>query len=471
MAQIMDTDYLVIGAGGMGMAFTDEILTHTSATVTVVDRNHRPGGHWNDAYPFVRLHQTSTCYGVNSTPLGNNTIDQVGWNKGCYELASGSEVVAYFDQVMRQRFLPSGRVRYLPMSQYGADGRVVSRVNGTEHEVRAKKIVDATYMNVTVPSQRPPKFKVAEGAVCVPPNDLPRRMPEYGRFVIVGSGKTGMDACLFLLEHGVAPASITWVMPNDAWLFDRFTVNPGRKFSDIITAGRVEVLKAALEATSIDDYFQRVLACGQLLTFDPKFKPTRWRCATVTRLELEQLRSIPNVVRLGHVQAVAPGEMQLQKGTYRTAPNTLYVDCAADGLEHRPVKKVFDGTRITLQTVRMCQQVYSAGFIGNVEAHLEDEARKNEICNPVPHPFVSADYLRCVIQDSENMLVWLTEPSVVKWINESRIDLFSPIFDFEDPAARSQIEAMGGLLSQSIPKLRWLLGQATATATAGSASV
>ncbi|MDH4459152.1 MAG: hypothetical protein QE272_10635 [Nevskia sp.] len=464
MTDIIDTDYLVVGAGGMGMAFVDELVTQTTATVTIVDRNHRPGGHWNDAYPFVRLHQTSSCYGVNSTPLGNGRIDQVGWNKGCYELASGSEVVAYFDQVMRQRFLPSGRVRYLPMCDYRDDGRVLSRVSGAAYTVQAKKIVDATYINVTVPSQRPPKFKVLDGAVCVPPNAVPKLAPEYSRFTVVGSGKTGIDTCLFLMEMGVASADITWVMPNDAWLFDRFTVNPGRQFTDIITAGRVEVLKAALAADSIDDFFQRVLACNQLFQFDPKVKPTNWRCATVTRLELEQLRKIPNVVRMGHVQAVTPDAMQLDNGRWETAANTLYIDCAADGLKNRPEKKVFDGNRITLQTVRMCQQVYSAGFIGNVEANLSDEARKNALCRPVPLPHAANDYLRCAIQDSENMLIWLTEPQVVSWINASRIDLFSPIFKFDCPVVGPQIQAMGELLQVAIPKMQALLDQQPAHA-------
>ena len=31
-----------------------------------------PGGHWNDAYSFVNLHQPSAFYGVNSLPLGAN---------------------------------------------------------------------------------------------------------------------------------------------------------------------------------------------------------------------------------------------------------------------------------------------------------------------------------------------------------------------------------------------------------------
>jgi cation diffusion facilitator CzcD-associated flavoprotein CzcO len=57
MSEELETDYLVVGAGAAGMAFSDTLLAHSTATVTVVDRRHAPGGHWLDAYPFVRLHQ------------------------------------------------------------------------------------------------------------------------------------------------------------------------------------------------------------------------------------------------------------------------------------------------------------------------------------------------------------------------------------------------------------------------------
>jgi cation diffusion facilitator CzcD-associated flavoprotein CzcO len=54
----MDTDYLILGAGAMGMAFADEILSRDGkARIVMVDRRANPGGHWVDAYPFVRLHQ------------------------------------------------------------------------------------------------------------------------------------------------------------------------------------------------------------------------------------------------------------------------------------------------------------------------------------------------------------------------------------------------------------------------------
>lgn len=88
----IETDYLVVGAGASGMAFTDALIADSDADVVMVDRRHHPGGHWNDAYPFVRLHQPSAYYGVNSRPLGNDRIDETGPNAGFYERATAAEV-------------------------------------------------------------------------------------------------------------------------------------------------------------------------------------------------------------------------------------------------------------------------------------------------------------------------------------------------------------------------------------------
>ena len=48
------------------MAFTDALVDHADVSVVMVDRRHGVGGHWLDAYPFVRLHQASAFYGVPS---------------------------------------------------------------------------------------------------------------------------------------------------------------------------------------------------------------------------------------------------------------------------------------------------------------------------------------------------------------------------------------------------------------------
>ena len=51
------------------MAFTDALIDHADVRVAMVDRLHGVGGHWLEAYPFVRLHQASAFYGVESTLL------------------------------------------------------------------------------------------------------------------------------------------------------------------------------------------------------------------------------------------------------------------------------------------------------------------------------------------------------------------------------------------------------------------
>ncbi|MEL6317333.1 MAG: hypothetical protein AAFR16_06800 [Pseudomonadota bacterium] len=52
----LETDYLIAGCGAVGMAFADTLLSETDADIIMVDRRGKPGGHWNDAYPFVTLH-------------------------------------------------------------------------------------------------------------------------------------------------------------------------------------------------------------------------------------------------------------------------------------------------------------------------------------------------------------------------------------------------------------------------------
>ena len=128
----IETDYLIVGSGAMGMAFADTLLTESDADMVIVDRHAKPGGHWNVAYPFVRLHQPSSFFGVASRELSRFEKDKVGFNKGLYDLASGAEVSAYFDDVMQQTLLPSGRVRYFPMSDYQGDGVFTSLTGGQE---------------------------------------------------------------------------------------------------------------------------------------------------------------------------------------------------------------------------------------------------------------------------------------------------------------------------------------------------
>ena len=79
-------------------------------------------------------------------------------------MASGAQVLAYFDQVMQQRFLTSGRVRWFAMSGYviGPDGKheVRSLTSGNRRQIAVrKKVVDATHARTAVPSNPPAQVR------------------------------------------------------------------------------------------------------------------------------------------------------------------------------------------------------------------------------------------------------------------------------------------------------------------------
>jgi hypothetical protein len=148
-----------------------------------------------------------------------------------------------------------------------------------------------------------------------------------------------------------------------------------------------------------------------------------YRCATVTGAELEQLRRIKDVVRMGHVKAIEPHAIILDGGEIATGATTLHIDCTADGAVRGPATAVFDGDRITLQSVRGCQQAFSAAFIAHVEATRDDDTVKNELCVPVPHPDSDLDWLRLAIADNRNQMRWQEDPELTEWLDTCRLDL------------------------------------------------
>ncbi|MEJ8845504.1 hypothetical protein [Variovorax rhizosphaerae] len=423
-AALLETDYLVIGAGANAMSFVDTLLDETQADIVMVDRHHRPGGHWNDAYPFVRLHSPSAFYGVNSRQLGNGGKDLVGLNQGLSELASGAEVVDYFDQVMNQRFLPSGRVHYFPMCEVDADGAGFSALlTGARQAVKVRrKIVDATHARTEVPSTRPPPYPVAAGVRCVPPNELPKIGRPHPAYVVIGSGKTGIDTCQWLLQNGVDPDAIRWIVPRDAWFLDRGAVQPGMEGFDRTFLGLAEQMEAIAAASSIADLFLRLEASHQVLRLSPSIEPTMYRCATVAPAEMREVQRITNIVRLGHVRSIEPTRIVLDHGTIPAGPDWLYIDCTANGIPPPQVKRVFDGDRVNLLMVRSCLPAFSSSLIAFVESLDTDDAEKNALCAIIPPPSVPVDWLRMMAVAMANGQRWAKHPAVSEWMGRARLN-------------------------------------------------
>ena len=460
----LETDYLVVGAGAMGMAFVDTMLSESDADFVIVDRHHQPGGHWNDAYPFVRLHQPSAFYGVASTELGANRIDKAGPNEGYYELASGAEVSAYFDNVMRERFLPSGRVRYLPMTDYAGDGELSSLVSPTRHRVNVrKKTVDSTFFNTSVPSTHERQFAVDAAVACVTPNELPRAAINHRKFTILGAGKTGMDVAVWLLEAGAEPDSIRWICPRDSWLLNRATTQPGTRFAAQAAGGFAAQIEAMAAAKSLDDLFARLESAGVLLRIDEAAWPTMFHYATISQGEVDRLRRIEDVIRRGRVSQIHASEVAMQDGsTIEADPETLYIDCTATAVQFKGARTqpVFEDGLITLQALRAPLVATSAALTGFVEATFDDDVQKNRYCQPVALADTPAEWVMSFMANMQNQGVWAKEPKIRTWMARCRLDPTRRMPDDTPPneAAGNAIKArIGEAIGPAMANLQRIL--------------
>jgi hypothetical protein len=422
MSTRLKADYLVVGTGAVGMAFVDSLIADSDARVVMVDRRHAPGGHWHDAYPFVRLHQPSAYYGVNSLPLGEDRIDSWGTNAGLLERATAPEICGYYARVMEHRLLSSGRVEHFPLCEYLGDNRFVSRLTGTLYEVDVgAAVVDANYLRPAVPATTPFPFEVEASARCIAIGELSRLRETPSGYVIVGAGKTAMDACLWLLQNAVAPERIRWIKPRESWLVNREFVQSGEMVGSIIEGLSLQ-MQAAAEAESLPDLFRRLEANRLLLRVDAGVEPTMYKVATVDKNELTQLRRIRDVVRLGHVRRIERERVVLEGGSIPTDANWLHVHCAAAGLNPAPAVPIFAERRITLQPVRSGLVPFNAALIGYIEATRDDLAEKNRLCPVNPLPDTPLDWLRGTVIQTHADYGWSRQPDIASWLERSRLN-------------------------------------------------
>ncbi len=457
MARI-DTDYLIVGAGAAGLAFADALIAASDADVVIVDRRHCPGGHWNDAYPFVRLHQPSAFYGVNSRVLGSDSIDSSGPNAGLYQRATAAEICDYYQKVCEEHLLASGQVRFFGMSDYldeGPEGsRFVSRLTGATTAVRVRRrTVDARYQEASIPATHTASFAAEPGARLIPVNDLVRLTGPASGYTVIGAGKTAMDACIWLLESGVPPEVMRWIRPRDAWLLDRAFQQPLELVSWLIE-GVSLYLEAAAEAEDVPDLFGRLEACGQLVRLNPAVEPSMYRCATVSQAELASLRRIENVVRLGRVIRIGSDRIMLENGSIPTDGGQVHVDCSASGLRLAPGRPVFAPGLITLQQTRVCQPTFNAALAGYVEATRNDDTDKNLLCPPNPYPDAATDWIAATCIAQRAQATWLADADLSAWMDAARLNAARGVgAHLTDPRMQSALARMFANAEPAVKKL------------------
>ena len=314
------------------------------------------------------------------------------------------------------------------------------------------RIVDARYLAPDIPADTPPPFDVADGARVIPVNDLARLAEAPSQYVIVGSGKTATDACVWLLACGVDRNAICWVRPRDPWMLNRAVVQPDPA---VFLGMAADTMQAAVAATSLEDLFVRLEDAGIMVRIDRSVTPTMAKTPTLGSWELEQLRTIEHVVRLRHVRRVEPGRITLEDGSVAIAKDAIVVHCAASGLQYPPRVPIWAPSAITLQPIRAGFVCFGAALAGYVEATREDAVEKNRLCPPTPYPSTLAEWASMNVLGTRATMSFGSEPDIKAWAD--RVALNPARIPPEHAGSAALDDALGRLQTYVPPGLARLV--------------
>jgi len=320
---------------------------------------------------------------------------------------------------MEEQFLPSGRVQYFPNCEYLGDHRFRSLVTGEEHTVTVKKkLVNASHLTTKVPATHTPNFTISEQTNFKPINSLPEELEKPNHYCIIGGGKTGMDAIVYLLENNITPEKISWVISRDSWVIDRATTQNTEDFFETTIGNQANQFEALAKANSLTDLFNRLEDKGVLMRIDKHVKPTQFHGATVSKGELALLQKITHVIRLGRVSHIDGNLLTLDQGKHQCPDHTLFIDCSATpipkDLQNIPI---FQDGVIVPQTVRLAATML-------------------------------------------NQLNWSSDKPLRQWMTANRLDGFSKLVRSVDKNDPIKMEILQRMKSNGLPammKLQQLL--------------
>jgi hypothetical protein len=209
------------------------------------------------------------------------------------------------------------------------------------------------------------------------------------------------------------------------------------------------IMRAAAAAASLDDLFRRLEDARIMLRIDWSVAPTMAKAPTLATWELDQLRSIEHVVRMGHVRRAEPGRLSLDEGAVAMRKDAVVVHCAASGLQNPPLVPVWRPSTITLQPIRAGFPCFGAALVGYVEATRTDDEDKNRLCPPTPYGNTLADWAIMNVRGTRATASFGSEPDIKAWadgvaLNPAR----SPsgrAGDVDDPLSRLQAEIPRGM--------------------------
>jgi hypothetical protein len=243
------------------------------------------------------------------------------------------------------------------------------------------------------------------------------------------------------MGNGVEPASISWIRPRDPWMIDRAAVQPDPA---VFLGMAADVEQAAAESASADEMFLRLEDLGVMMRIDPDVVPTMAKVPTLARWELDLLRTVDDVIRLGHIRGVERGRLLMDGGEVRVADDAVVVHAAARGLPVRPPVPIWRPEAITVQPVRAGFPCFGAALTGYVEATRDSDEDKNRICPPSVYSDNPNGWGRMQALGYRATQAFMSEPDIRRWahgvaLNPARI----PPGSAHTPALADALDRLG----------------------------
>ena len=228
-----------------------------------------------------------------------------------------------------------------------------------------QKVVDATLTTTHVPATNPPDYVISEGINLIPINQLADIKRPWNKYVVIGAGKTGIDAILFLIDNHVDPNKIIWIVPNDSWYLCRDRFEDINNLSDEF----ISIMNNVMAANDLNEVYKKGEELGHYMRLDKTIWPTKMRAATMTSKEMQKIKSVKEIVRKGRIDRLEDNYIIFKSGDkILTNEDTLHIDCSTAGSNFPPVKEtIFEGNRINLQMVQIPPSCTSAAMIAAIE--------------------------------------------------------------------------------------------------------
>jgi len=222
------------------------------------------------------------------------------------------------------------------------------------------------------------------------------------------------------------------IISRDVW----YVLRDGIFNVDNYWKGAEKLFKPILEENSVVDVFLSLEKAGSIGRLTDKIFPNIFKGPTISTDELDLLRSIKDIVRLGRIVSISLNEIFFEKGTMEFDMNgTLFVDCMVDklyGYEDFPDNfKFFEPGRINLgPALALFNVSFTSAIVAYLEATFNNDEIKNKFCFPLLGKYgkaIPATLIGGIYSQSKQLLALASYPPAMKFALNSRTNLDAPM--------------------------------------------